>query len=340
LQVVVGFAISALAIYLLWHQIDVDKLLPRLADVKPEFAALVVVTVVTSLATRAARWRVFFKPELDVPFVPLVETRAISYMASTILPLRAGELVRALFLGQRAAVSVPRVVGTIVLEKLFDFLAVGVILVILLMLEPLPDVARAAGFSVFAAIIFGFGFVVALAILRSPTLSFVRFIEEHLPFGLRRLLPLTQAARHFAEGTDSLRVPALWLPILGWTTLTWLLSLGSVWAGMAALGVLGNWPAILLVAVVTSASQAVPSSPGYVGVYHLVATNAMATFGIDTNVAAAIALITHAFSYGSLVIAGLIALWTGGYTFADVLSGVSGRKTTTTKPAVALASER
>jgi hypothetical protein len=34
-----------------------------------------------------------------------------------------------------------------------------------------------------------------------------------------------------------------------------------------------------------------------------------------------IALITHAFSYGSLVVVGLLALWTGGYTFGDLLKG-------------------
>jgi hypothetical protein len=45
-------------------------------------------------------------------------------------------------------------------------------------------------------------------------------------------------------------------------------------------------------------------------------------------------VITHAFSYGSLVIVGLIALWTGGYTFGDVLSGVNRRS-----PTVALAPE-
>jgi len=53
---------------------------------------------------------------------------------------------------------------------------------------------------------------------------------------------------------------------------------------------------------------------------------ALTAFGIDPTKALAIALITHAFSYGTLVLAGLIALWTGGYTFGDVLSGVRGQR--------------
>jgi hypothetical protein len=68
----------------------------------------------------------------------------------------------------------------------------------------------------------------------------------------------------------------------------------------------------------------VPSSPGYVGVYHAAATLALTAFGVDPSTALGIALITHAFSYGSLVIVGMIALWTGGYTFGDILKGVRG----------------
>ena len=33
-------------------------------------------------------------------------------------------------------------------------------------------------------------------------------------------------------------------------------------------------------------------------------------------------MLTHAFSYGTLVIAGLIALWTGGYSLSDLFAGV------------------
>ncbi|MBV9595540.1 MAG: flippase-like domain-containing protein, partial [Chloroflexi bacterium] len=66
-------------------------------------------------------------------------------------------------------------------------------------------------------------------------------------------------------------------------------------------------------------------SPGYVGVYHAAATLALTAFGVDPATALGIALITHAFSYGSLVVAGLIGLWTGGYTFGDLLKGTRPR---------------
>ncbi len=277
-----------------------------------------------SLVTRALRWQVFFLPHRRVRFGPLFGTLAISYMASTFLPFRAGELVRAVFLGRREAVAVPSVVGTILLEKLFDFLAIGVMLALLLLLTPLPAAATAAGTLITLVILGGFGFVVALGVWRDPTLALVKLVEDYFPLQLGQRLHLEQSARQFAQGTDSLRSGRLWALLLGWTCITWLCALGSAIAGMVALDIVPRLAAVLFVVVLTSAGQAVPSSPGYVGVYHAAATFALTTFGVDQATALAFAVLTHAFSYGSLVVVGLIALWTGGYSLGDLVAGAGG----------------
>ena len=313
--------------YYLLQQVSIEQVGEALSRAQALPVVLLVACVLGSLVTRAARWQNYFLPRRQVPFKPLLGTLAISYMASTFLPLRAGELVRAVFLGQRQRIPVPGIVGTILVEKLFDFLAIGVILAILLLTraKDLPSAAVAAGTFITITILVGFAFVVALAIWREPTLNLVGFVERHLPFGLRARLHLRDAALHFAEGTDSLRVGRLWALLLAWTGITWLFSVGSTLAGMLSLNVTADLAAVLFVVVLTSTGQAVPSSPGYVGVYHAAATFALTTFGVDPATALGVALITHAFSYGSLVVVGLIALWTGGYTFNDVLKGSRSR---------------
>jgi glycosyltransferase 2 family protein len=296
-----------------------------LSRAEPVPIALIVVAVLGSLVTRAARWQVYFLPDRRVPFKPLLGTLSISYMASTFLPFRAGELVRAVFLGQREALAVARIVGTVLLEKLFDFLAIGVMLVLLLATTELPDWARVVGASIAAVILVGFGLVVALAVWRAPTLAAVSAVERRLPAPIRKRLRLEHALRQFAEGTDALRVPRLWVPMLGWTAITWTFSIASAWAGLAALGVGVGLAALAFLAVVTSAGQAVPSSPGYVGVFHGAAVLALTTFGVDPASALGSAVLIHAFSYGALVVAGLIALWIGGYAVADLWRGARSR---------------
>jgi uncharacterized protein (TIRG00374 family) len=248
------------------------------------------------------------------------------------LPLRAGELVRAVFLGQREKIAIPAVVGTILLEKLFDFLAIGVLLIVLVLRATVPPTVQVGGLSIAAVIIAGFGFVVALAVWRTPTLNLVGLVERRLPFNLGERLHLQAAARNFAERTDSLREPRLWLVLLGWTAVTWVFGIGSTLAGARALSEQPTLEAVLLVVVATSTVQAVPSSPGYVGVYHLAAAKALTAFGLDDATALSIALVTHAFSYGSLVVVGMIALWTGGYTFGDLLKGTRSRSAVGSAP--------
>lgn len=297
--------------------------------------AALVGLVLLSLIARALRWGVYFRPDRHVRFAPLMGTLSISYMASTLLPFRAGELVRSMFLAQREGLPVPRIVGTILLEKLFDFLAIGVLLVALLVTTPLPDWAVYTGASLAVVIIGGFGFVVALAVLRGPTLRLVRWGEGIIPFKVGRRLQLARVVEHFAEGTDSLRHHALWGPMLFWTGVTWVLGTTSYWLGGMAIGVNMSLATLAFLAVVTSMGQAVPSSPGYVGVYHAAAVLSLTTFGIEQSVAAAIAVIIHAFSYGALVVYGIVAMWLGHYSVGELLAATRSALGLGTRPQAA-----
>jgi uncharacterized protein (TIRG00374 family) len=321
----VGCAISALAIVLLFQQVPPDKLAEELQRAQPLPLALMVATVVLSLIARAARWRVYFLPDRKVPFRPLLGTLSISYMASTFLPFRAGELVRAVFLGKRESLPLARIVGTILLEKLFDFLAIGVMLVLLIVTTPLPAWAAATGSSIATVILVGFGFVVVLAVWRSPTLRMVGSLERLIPFGLGERVGLTRAVAQFAAGTDSMRELRLWGPMLGWTLIAWLFSIGTGWAGGRAVGLSLGLPELTFLIVLTSTGQAVPSSPGYVGVYHYLAWLALTTFAVEPTAATAVAVLTHGFSYGTMVASGLLALWLGGYGVRDLMAGVKVR---------------
>ncbi|MGI9148656.1 MAG: lysylphosphatidylglycerol synthase transmembrane domain-containing protein [Chloroflexota bacterium] len=327
MQISLGCVISAAAIVFLLQKVSLQQVAQQLSSAEPLPILLLVAAVIGSLVTRAIRWGIFFLPDRHVPLRPLFGTLAISYMASTFLPLRAGELLRPVFLGQRAGLSAPRVLATILLEKLFDFLALAVMLALLVATTPLPDLAQAAGVTITTFILVGFGFVVGLAIWRTPTLKLVGFAESRLPLGLGGRLRLGEAARQFAEGTDPLRVPRVWALLLSWSAITWLFALASGWFGALALGVHLGVPALLFLTVLTSTGQAVPSSPGYLGVYHAAATFALTFFGIDNALALAIALVTWAVTYGTLVVVGLIAFWTGGYTFRDLLAGARGQGT-------------
>ncbi|MBI2755497.1 MAG: flippase-like domain-containing protein [Chloroflexi bacterium] len=304
---------------MLFQLVPVADLLRVLQRATPGPMVLVLGASLAALYTRALRWQVLFQPEHRVALGPAFGTLAISYMASTFLPFRAGELVRAVFLSRREQIPIARVVGTILIEKLFDFLALAVLLAWLVASTPLPREAAIAGASVASVIVLGFGFVVALALWREPTLRMVGRLEGFLPAGLRRRVSPRHAVEQFAGGTDSLRVGRLWLQLLLWTVVTWAASIVGMIAGLEAIDARASFAAAIFTIVATSVSQAVPSSPGYVGVFHAAAVAALTFFGIDTATAFGAAVLIHALNYGFMVVLGLIALWVGGYALGDVM---------------------
>ena len=147
-------------------------------------------------------------------------------------------------------------------------------------------------------------------------------------------------ARQFAEGTDSLRVPRLWVPMLGWTALTWLCSLGTAWTGAAALGV---YPGLAAAGARAGDHQHRPGRALEPRLCRRLPRRACRwrcySFGVDETTALAIAVVTHAFTYGSLVIFGLIAFWTGGYSITDLFASFRARSATVTASAPAAAPE-
>jgi hypothetical protein len=82
-----------------------------------------------ALTLRSWRWRIILAPVRRMKFSQTYCGLLVGYAANYVLPARLGELVRADFLGRRYGVSRMSVIGTIVVERLFDVIVfIGFIL--------------------------------------------------------------------------------------------------------------------------------------------------------------------------------------------------------------------
>ena len=75
----------------------------------------------------------------------------------------------------------------------------------------------------------------------------------------------------------------LWVGV--WTLVQWTISASTVTLALVAVGIYGSSPyellqMTLLVLVATNLSMAIPSAPGYVGVFHGVFVATLALFGV------------------------------------------------------------
>ncbi|HET7768103.1 MAG TPA: lysylphosphatidylglycerol synthase transmembrane domain-containing protein [Chloroflexota bacterium] len=302
----IGLLVSAVCIWLLLRTIDPAGVAEALGSADPGWLGLALLSIAASFALRCWRWQLFFLPADRVGFWAAFAPTMIGYMLNTVLPGRVGELARAALVSRTEGVSTARALGTILVEKIVDVLVLLLIIGGLTAVLPLPPEATAAGLT--AAVLFG-GVAVLFFVMSQVRGQVVAWAErrlDHLPL-LGRVKP-SALADLVLGAADSLRVPHLLALQLVLAALMWVVAYGTIYAITRAFGMDVPWSAPALVLAMTNLGMTVPSAPGYVGVYHYIATLALRPFGVDEEVAAAFAITLHAVSFGSMLVIGVSVL--------------------------------
>src|SRR5690348_5314325 len=120
LQAAISLAIGAVFLWLAIARIDMNQLWAKLRQVEIQWLALAMAGYWVALTLRSWRWRIILAPVRRLPLGLVMYGLLVGYAANYVLPARLGELVRADFIGRRYGVSRLAVIGTIVVERLFD----------------------------------------------------------------------------------------------------------------------------------------------------------------------------------------------------------------------------
>jgi len=313
LKIVLGLAVSAvLIVYLFWHA-DLRAIGARLADTHWGFLAASIVLNLGSLWARSRRWGYLFPPGARPS--GLFNAVMIGYMANNLLPLRAGEVVRAYVVtrrGQRFWTTVT----TMVVERVLDGLAIGLLLASLFLLIPIPrelEWAALVFLSVDLALIAFLG-VFALAPARCKGL--VRVLtkgRQALASRVERLLDT------FDAGLAGVRTPRHFLPMLGWSCAIWGALVVSIWAGFRAarldLPLVAAWTTLGFLGLGVS----LPSSPGFVGVVQAAVVTALRLFGVPYDDALSFSLLLHVSQFVPVTVWGLGLLFVEHVSLAEAV---------------------
>ena len=270
-----------------------------------DYLWLIPALIAFGLATvvRAMRWRSLFAPGRRPPRRAVLNATIIGYFYNSILPARAGEAARVVVLTRRSDTPPVEIVGTVVLERLYD---VVTILVIFFVAEPwLPHVSW-FGTAALAAIVLA-GLIVAAAALLAvygdrPLRLLLRPLRRFSLFSSARL---DRTVDELAYGLSGLRDVRIALEVFLWTVAAWMLSaLCAYFVGLSfhlhlpfACGV--------LVAVAIGLSMILPSPPAAVGVFEGAALIALNAYGVPHSVALSYALVLHAVNFIPFILAGV-----------------------------------
>lgn len=310
-KILLGLAVSAgLLVYLFWD-VDLRDVGRRILDTHWGLLAGSVALNLVALWTRSRRWLYLFPPGSGASH--LLAGVVIGYTGNNLLPLRAGEALRAYVIARRGQ-RLWTTVATIVVERVLDGLAVGLILLCLLLWVSIPRELR-WGVAVFLAAEAVLATLVAV-MAGAPALA-RRVVQAVLirPPGLARRVSVILDT--FNEGLRGIRTPRHVLPIVAWSTANWMLWALSVWAALHAtrlpLPFVAAWTVLAFVALGVS----LPSSPGFAGIIQATVVLALSLFGIPRAEALSVSLVYHAASFIPVTGWGLVLLLTEQMSLAE-----------------------
>ncbi len=272
--------------------------------------ALAVVLATITFPLRLLRWRLLLRDERGrhYPAGPLWHAVALGFMANNLLPLRAGELVRAYTAARLAPARFTTVISSVAVERIFDGLTVVALLTLGLLTSDLPASVAIGGTSVAQLARVG-GVIGILALLAAVTvvaapLAAERAVRRVLPRAALadRIVDLIEAVRH---GLVVLRSPARLAGVVFWSLVLWLVNALAFYVGFAAFDIEVSYAGALLLQGLLVLGISIPSTPGFFGPFEAVIVAVLALFGIPGGVAFSYAISFHLTSFVPITLLGL-----------------------------------
>ena len=256
-QVALSLTIGVVLLWLAIARIDVAALGTELSRVQPGWLIAGVATYWVALALRSWRWGILLAPVRTLAFGQVFYGLLVGYAANNLLPARLGELVRADFVGRRYQISRLSVVGTIVVERLFDVVVfIGFIFAGIAALHTTGDIRIGQILHLVELVAVGCVVLVVLllAVLRlrhKPLPRAITFLEKHL-HALGEGLHLITGAREVALLVVS-------------TAIVWSADTLTYWLMARALNTDLGLLQLLLVMGMSCLAALIPAAPGNIG---------------------------------------------------------------------------
>jgi len=297
-----GFVLSAFFLWLALRQVDVVSLGKAFATINYIPVLLCAGALALGIMLRALRWRV-------IAGFPSTEQHNFSratnlgVLANLIFPGRAGEFIRVITLAKLSRSSLPGPLASALIDRLIDVFVLLASASVLYWLFPISTLINK-----WLTVFFVMGCIITLLIVlyaRSTGMGDA-FIARLAKRWLQRW-PLKPEVFLSELRCEFRRLLSSWLSIelLFLAALILCVDYGAIAALLQAFALSLPVEAPLLLWVFLAAGSALPSAPGYVGVYQVAAVWALSLFTVSAPTAVAIATVLQIITLAvALIMAG------------------------------------
>ena len=311
-----GVLISVIGLYYAFRQVNFWELWISIKNVNIILIILAVFILVLSNVIRAWRWQILVKPIKDVSFDPAFSSIMIGYFGNSVLPFRMGEFLRAYVVADKTSLSASTAFGTIVIERILDFVGLSAVILLIMTVYPLKSIGGSIIIGVIVLSLTAFIFIFLFGGVKS---TFLVKIEKSSLLKMGILRKMLLFLKNFLDGATTIRATNKLGVILLYTLIIWIMYYCSTYLATIATGIELEWFGFGVLLISTTLAISVPAAPGYVGTYHAAVVyilNNLFDFGrIDAQAAA---IILHAVGTIPIVIIGAGYFLNSSVNFKDI----------------------
>lgn len=287
--------VTAVALTLLFRGLHLGETAAAFRHANYWLLAPAVGFLLLDLQLRAVRWRLLLLPQRGMRHANLFGATNVGYLVNDVLPFRVGEVARVFLIDQLEGTGKVRSAGSVVVERGIDVIAMILLVVSLFPFINEPAWTRGPALFIGGAVVVGFLLLIALSHVNETERAFWKTWLRGVPRAGERL---EDAANTLLAALRPLRSLVTLGAITGLTLLIWISGTMSFLMVMMAFRLDVGYPAAALVVAATTLGMIVPSSPGYVGVFHAIAVKTLTeVFGVPKELALTYAFAQHALIY-------------------------------------------
>lgn len=302
----VVLTVACVCLFFALRGIDWKRAWSIVSHCQPKYLALACSCSAFSYFVRAMRWRLLLTAEEKLSAATVFAASSVGYLANNYLPARAGELVRTAMISSRSRLSKTYVFTMAMTERIIEL----VILVLMASLMSLTLTLKPLWLSSL------------LLIVTVGTLSMTAFLlilprldraSEGLITRLKVSLGAKNRLRAIAESVTlalkAVRNPVRLSKVCVFSALVWTLDATAAVILAHALGMRLLFAVALLLSAGLALGNALPSTPGALGIFQFVAITVLMPFHFSQTDAATYILVAQAAAYVVITVMGLVGLW-------------------------------
>lgn len=311
---IIGLIISLILLIIVLSRLNWHTFFAALHTLKFQPLIIAAFFLLSTLVLRALRWNLAAGCPVN-QYPAFWQALSIGYLGNTIYPARAGEILRTVAIHHFIHFPLGRAITSVILDRLLDIFSLSVFMFSVLWLHSQQHLGEQ----------FGYHFLTVIIILAISLFLIIIFIEPLYQYAQRKPLPWQKLQTIFLHALDGIRafkqVHNFFL-IAGLSLMIFIVDYYMMWQVMHAFDWHLPFSAAITTGVFIALGSALPSAPGYVGIYQIACVFALQPYGIDESSAIAYSIVLQLLTFSLIILQGSLVSLKCGFNLATHLNAL------------------